>query len=108
MRILIVNIYFHPDPTGTGLVITELARDLAAQGHNVTVITSVPHYCRGGGGAARARPRAFWGPPPRGEEGGVAPPPRGEAKMARVRVLRPGVLLPLGEASLAPRPQYVT
>jgi colanic acid biosynthesis glycosyl transferase WcaI len=44
MRILIVNIYFHPDPTGTGWVITELARDLAAQGHSVTVITSVPHY----------------------------------------------------------------
>src|SRR5712691_2992614 len=44
MRILIVNIYFHPDPTGTGLVITELARALAAQDHRVTVITSVPHY----------------------------------------------------------------
>src|SRR5205807_7517542 len=44
MRILIVNIYFHPDPTGTGWVITELARDLAAQGHDITVITSVPHY----------------------------------------------------------------
>src|ERR1044071_6119411 len=44
MKLLIVNIYFHPDPTGTGLVITELARDLVAQGHEVTVITSVPHY----------------------------------------------------------------
>jgi colanic acid biosynthesis glycosyl transferase WcaI len=44
MKVLIVNIYFHPDPTGTGLVITELACDLVAQGHDVTVITSVPHY----------------------------------------------------------------
>jgi putative colanic acid biosynthesis glycosyltransferase WcaI len=44
MKLLIVNIYFHPDPTGTGLVITELARDLVCQGHEVTVITSVPHY----------------------------------------------------------------
>jgi colanic acid biosynthesis glycosyl transferase WcaI len=44
MKILIVNIYFHPDPTGTGQVITELARDLVSQGHDVTVITSVPHY----------------------------------------------------------------
>lgn len=44
MRILIVNIYFHPDPTGTGWVLTELARDLVAQGHSVTVITTVPHY----------------------------------------------------------------
>src|SRR3954454_6478879 len=44
MRILIVNIYVQPDPTGAGWVLTELARDLAAQGHAVTVITSVPHY----------------------------------------------------------------
>src|ERR1051326_8227973 len=44
MKLLILKIYFHPDPTGTGLVITELARDLVSQGHEVTVITSVPHY----------------------------------------------------------------
>jgi len=50
MKLLILNIYFHPDPTGTGLVMTELARDLVAQGHEVTVITSVPHY----GGIRRA------------------------------------------------------
>ncbi len=54
MKILIVNIYFHPDPTGTGLVITELARDLVAQGHAVTVITSVPHYA--------GRPARDWKP----------------------------------------------
>lgn len=44
MRILIFNIYFHPDPTGTGLVMGELARDLAAMGHQVCVVTTVPHY----------------------------------------------------------------
>jgi colanic acid biosynthesis glycosyl transferase WcaI len=44
LRILIFNIYFHPDPTGTGLVIGELARDLCALGHQVTVVTTVTHY----------------------------------------------------------------
>ena len=80
MRILIVNIYFHPDPTGTGLVITELARDLAAQGHNVTVITSVPHYCRGGGGSCfrcggwPGWPPGLWVPHPRQRGGAVGAP----------------------------------
>jgi colanic acid biosynthesis glycosyl transferase WcaI len=44
MRILMFNLYFHPDPTGTGLVIGELARDLAGRGHQVTVVTTVTHY----------------------------------------------------------------
>jgi colanic acid biosynthesis glycosyl transferase WcaI len=44
MRILIFNIYFHPDPTGTGLTVGEMARDLVRFGHQVTVVTSVPHY----------------------------------------------------------------
>jgi putative colanic acid biosynthesis glycosyltransferase WcaI len=44
MHVLIFNIYFHPDPTGTGLVIGQLARDLRAIGHRVTVVTTVTHY----------------------------------------------------------------
>ncbi|MFA6046936.1 MAG: glycosyltransferase family 4 protein [Phycisphaerales bacterium] len=44
MHVLIFNIYFHPEPTGTGLVIGQLAADLAALGHQVTVVTTVPHY----------------------------------------------------------------
>ena len=40
MRILIFNIYFHPDPTGTGLVVGELARELVGRWHEVTVVTS--------------------------------------------------------------------
>jgi len=44
MHILLFNIYFHPDPTGTGLVMGELAIDLRARGHDVTVVTTVPHY----------------------------------------------------------------
>ena len=44
MRILVFNIYFHPDPTGTGLIIGELTRELAKRGHEVTVVTTVTHY----------------------------------------------------------------
>src|SRR5437870_1856370 len=80
MRILIVNIYFHPDPTGTGWVITELARDLAAQGHDVTVITSVPHYglppdVRR---SHRGSPRTLWH----------------EERMEGIRIIRTAVYVP--------------
>lgn len=43
-RVLIFNIYFHPEPTGTGLVVGQLAADLVRLGHEVTVVTTVPHY----------------------------------------------------------------
>ena len=36
--------HFHPAATGTGLVVTQLAQDLAELGDDVTVITSMPHY----------------------------------------------------------------
>jgi colanic acid biosynthesis glycosyl transferase WcaI len=44
VRVLIFNLYFHPDPTGTGLTTGELARDLARRGHEVVVVTTIPHY----------------------------------------------------------------
>jgi len=44
VRLLIFNLYFHPDPTGTGLILGELARDLARRGHDVVAVTTVPHY----------------------------------------------------------------
>jgi len=37
---------FHPDLTGTGPLVTDLATDLAAMGDEVTVVTSMPHYGR--------------------------------------------------------------
>jgi len=37
---------FHPDLTGTGPLVTELATDLVAMGDEVTVVTSMPHYGR--------------------------------------------------------------
>lgn len=44
MRILFLSTYFQPDIASTGVLMTQLAEDLADLGHEVTVITSVPHY----------------------------------------------------------------
>ena len=46
MRVLILHMRFHPDLTGTGPLVTELATDLVAMGDEVTVVTSMPHYGR--------------------------------------------------------------
>lgn len=44
MKVLIFNIYFHPEPIGTGMTVGQLALDLADAGDHVTVVTTVPHY----------------------------------------------------------------
>lgn len=44
MRILILHMRYHPDPTGTGLVLTQMAERFAALGAEVLVITGHPHY----------------------------------------------------------------
>src|SRR5262249_27496562 len=46
MRIMILHMRFHPDLTGTGPLVTDLATDLVKKGNEVTVITSMPHYGR--------------------------------------------------------------
>ena len=46
MHILILHMRFHPDLTGTGPLVTDLATHLAAMGDKVTVVTSMPHYGR--------------------------------------------------------------
>lgn len=46
MRILILHMRFHPDLTGTGPLVTDLATHLAAMGDKITVVTSMPHYGR--------------------------------------------------------------
>ena len=37
---------FHPDLTGTGPLVTDLATNLSAMGDEVTVVTGMPHYGR--------------------------------------------------------------
>ncbi len=44
MRILLLSTYFQPDIASTGVLMTQLAEELAALGHQITVVTSLPHY----------------------------------------------------------------
>lgn len=44
MRILLLSTYFRPDIASTGVLMTQLAEDLTRLGHEVTVLTTFPHY----------------------------------------------------------------
>ena len=44
MRILFLTMYYQPDSAATGILMAELAEELAQRGHDVRVITSMPHY----------------------------------------------------------------
>jgi colanic acid biosynthesis glycosyl transferase WcaI len=44
MRILLLSTYFQPDIASTGVLMTQLAEELANLGHRITAITSMPHY----------------------------------------------------------------
>lgn len=44
MKILICGINYYPEPTGIGKYTGEMASWLAKQGHEVNVITALPHY----------------------------------------------------------------
>ena len=44
MRILLLTLYFAPDPAANAVIMTELAEQLAALGHEVTVVAAFPHY----------------------------------------------------------------
>ena len=44
MRILLVTTNYWPEPTGIAVYTTDLAESLTAQGDQVTVLTSLPHY----------------------------------------------------------------
>ncbi|MFQ5904046.1 MAG: glycosyltransferase WbuB, partial [Candidatus Binatia bacterium] len=44
MRILLLIIQFPPDTNSTGQLMSELCGGLATYGHEVTVVTTFPHY----------------------------------------------------------------
>lgn len=46
MKILILSTYFRPDIASTGVIMTKLAEEFVSMGHQVSVITTVPHYDR--------------------------------------------------------------
>jgi len=43
-RILLVTTNYWPEPTGIAVYTNDLAKNLYSQGHQVTVLTSLPHY----------------------------------------------------------------
>jgi colanic acid biosynthesis glycosyl transferase WcaI len=43
-RILILSLVFPPDNVSTAQIMADLSEDLKARGHDVTVITTTPHY----------------------------------------------------------------
>jgi len=46
MNLLLLSLYYHPDPAANAVIITALAQQLAARGHRVTVVCALPHYDR--------------------------------------------------------------
>ncbi len=58
-RVLLVSLVFPPDNVSTAHLMGDLAVDLAAAGHDVTVITTTPHYNRDLEAEA-AQPLAPW------------------------------------------------
>ncbi|MGD0497268.1 MAG: glycosyltransferase family 4 protein [Bryobacteraceae bacterium] len=47
MKVLILTNYYYPESVGTGVQYTQLAQDLKARGHEVTVVASYPSYPQG-------------------------------------------------------------
>lgn len=43
-RVLVLTLVFPPDGVSTAVIMGELAADLKRDGHDVTVVTTVPHY----------------------------------------------------------------
>lgn len=66
MRILVVCPHFEPDTAPTGVVISEIAHRLIADGHELEIVTSLPWYAShaiepGWGGRIVRRERTGWG-----------------------------------------------
>jgi colanic acid biosynthesis glycosyl transferase WcaI len=60
-HILFVSYFFAPDGLSTAVLMSELAQDLRAKGHRVTVLTTTPHYNDEPEAAARQPLRPYWG-----------------------------------------------
>ena len=84
MRLLIYSIQYAPEFTSNALVITGLAQQLAARGHQVTVLAGTPHYQ-----LPRVPPGYRWRPFRREIHGGVKVIrcwafPKSEGKVAKL------------------------
>lgn len=61
-NILILTLVFPPDSVSTAQIMGDLAADLHARGHAVTVLTTSPHYNRDPEAEARQPITPYWGP----------------------------------------------
>jgi colanic acid biosynthesis glycosyl transferase WcaI len=61
-HVLVLTLVFPPDGVSTAVIVGELSADLKAAGHDVTAVTTVPHYNRDGEAEARQPLMRLWGP----------------------------------------------
>lgn len=62
MHILILSLVFPPDSVSTAEIMGDLAADLHALGHDLTVLTTTPHYNRDEQAERNQPMRSAWGP----------------------------------------------
>jgi len=60
-RVLILSLVFAPDGVSTSVIVSELAEDFVRQGHQVTVLTTEPHYNLEPEARAKQPLRRRWG-----------------------------------------------
>ena len=60
-RVLVLTLVAPPDGVSTAVIVGELAADLTAAGHDVTVMTTMPHYNRDAQAERRQPLRRMWG-----------------------------------------------
>ena len=60
-HVLILTLVFPPDGVSTAQIVGDLALDLQSRGHDVTVVTTTPHYNRDDIARARQPLTRFWG-----------------------------------------------
>lgn len=61
-RVLVLTLVYPPDNVSTAQIFGHLSEDLQRQGHDVTVITTTPHYNRDPEAETRQPLRPWWGP----------------------------------------------
>ena len=60
-NVLILTLVFPPDSVSTAQIMGELCRDLQSKGHEVTVLTTIPHFNRDPEAESRQPIRNHWG-----------------------------------------------
>jgi len=61
VHIVLISLVFRPDNVSTAHVMADLAADLVAAGHRVTVFTTTPHYNQDPGAEILQPRRRYWG-----------------------------------------------